>query len=157
MTPSTIVRTAEPDETPIVYALMRAGFSETAHNDNPSSALLETLEGVRAKLGEGGAVLAFHHGRPAGSGRFTIDEDAGHLSYERLAVHPALRGQGIGGAMVDFLEDHARSLGLFEVRADARSQQPDNRPFYLGRGYRILGYAPRYGIPDIRTHLAKTL
>jgi GNAT superfamily N-acetyltransferase len=144
------VRLAEPNETPIVYALMRAGFSETAALANASSALNETL-------GEGGAILAFHDARPAGSGRFRVNRAAGYLIYERLAVHPLLRGLGIGSAMVAFLENHARALGLSEVRADARSQQPDNRAYYLARGYQILGYAERYGIPDLRTHLGKTL
>jgi GNAT superfamily N-acetyltransferase len=151
------VRIAEPNELHLVFALMRAGFAESAKHPNPSSALRETLDDVRARIGRGGAILAFEHGRPAGSGRFVVDREAGHLSYERLAVHPALRGRRIGSAMVSFLEDHARSLGLSEVRADARSQQPDNRPFYLARGYRITGYAERYGIPDMRTHMAKSL
>ncbi len=86
-----------------------------------------------------------------------MDGEAGFLAYERLAVHPGLRNRRVGSAMVDFLEEHARSVGLSEVRADARSQQPDNRPYYLARGYRIVGYAERYGIPDMRTHMAKTL
>jgi GNAT superfamily N-acetyltransferase len=157
MSESIIVRMAEPDEVHLVYALMRAGFAESAEHPNPSSALRETLEDVRARIRKGGAILAFEHGRLAGSGRFVVDREAGCLSYERLAVHPALRGRRIGSAMVSFLEDHARTLGLREVRADARSQQPDNRPFYLAHGYRIIGYAERYGIPDMRTHMAKTL
>ncbi len=154
---SITVRMADDDEVRLVYALMRAGFAESAERDNPSSALLETVDDVRARIETGGAILAFEHGRPAGSGRFAVDREAGYLSYERLAVHPSLRGRGVGSAMVTFLEEHARELGLSEIRADARSQQPDNRPFYLARGYRIIGYAERYGIPDIRTHLSKSL
>jgi len=157
MTPSIIVRFAEPGEESLVYALMRAGFAQSAVYPNPSSALSETLEEVREKLGTGGAILAFEHCRPAGSGRFRVTENGGFLTYERLAVLPALRHRGIGSAMVAFLEEHARALGLHEIRADSRSQQPDNRTFYLAHGYEITGYAERYGIADMRTHMAKTL
>ena len=157
MTPPVTVRLAEPAEEPLVFAIMRAAFAESAAYPNPSSALAETEAEVGQKITNGGAVLAFDGGRPVGSGRFYVDRDSGHLAYERLAVLPALRGRGAGGAMVAYLEDHARSLSLPEVRADARSQQPDNRPFYVGRGYRILGYTKRYGIADMRTHMAKSL
>jgi GNAT superfamily N-acetyltransferase len=121
---------------------------------------------VRGVARLGGAILALEpastgpvlgDARPVGSARFVVDRTGGHLAYERLAVHPALRGRGIGTAMIDWLEAHARSLGLAEVRADARSQMPDNRPFYLARGYEITGYGDRYGIARLRTHLRKRL
>ncbi len=59
--------------------------------------------------------------------------------------------------MVAWLEAFASAQGCTEVRAEARSQQPDNRPYYLALGYEIIGYSGRYGIPDIRTHLRKRL
>jgi len=154
------VRLAEAGEAHLVFALMRAAFAETAAQALPSSALREEFGDSSAKLGYGPgafAVLAFVGGRPAGSGRGRVDEEADYVTYERLAVHPGLRGQGIGGAMATFIEDHGRGHGVGEVRADARSQQPDNRPFYLKRGYRVTGYTERYGIADMRTHMAKGL
>jgi predicted N-acetyltransferase YhbS len=152
-----IIRFAAPEEIASCHAIMRAAFTETARYENPSSALRETVADYAVDIEGGGALVALEDGHPIGSVRFRVREADGHLSFSRLAVLPACRGRGTGGAMVTFLEDHARALGLTEIRADARSQQPDNRPFYLERGYRILGYSERYGIPDIRTHLAKGL
>lgn len=151
------VRIALPGEEHLVFALMKAAFAETARQALPSSALGEILAEVRPMLAGGQGVLALVGGRPVASGRFRFNSAESFLAYERLAVHPDARRRGLGTAMVTFLEDHARDAGVAEVRATARSQQPDNRPFYLERGYSITGYSERYGIADIRTHLAKTL
>ncbi len=151
------IREAAPEELHVVLAILRAAFTETAATGYPSSALLETLDDIRAAVARGGAILALAGGRPIGSARFAVDCDAGFLAYARLAVHPGARGHGYGLAMVDWLEAHARSLGLFEVRADARSAMPDNRPFYLARGYEIIGYEDRYGVEGLRTRMRKTL
>jgi GNAT superfamily N-acetyltransferase len=153
----TAIREARDDELHVVLALMRAAFAESAREAHPSSALREMLDDVRAVTSRGGAILAFDRDRPIGSARFIVSREEGYLSYERLAVHPAGRGHGHGAAMIDWLEDHARALGLSEVRADARSQMPDNRPFYLARGYEIIGYADRYGVTGLRTRMRKRL
>jgi GNAT superfamily N-acetyltransferase len=146
---------AREDELPVVRALMMAAFAEYAGYDCPSSALRETEADVRRAAAEGGAILAKLDDRVVGSGRFTIDDGA--LFYERLAVHPASRGRGVGRAMVEWLEARARALGLCEIRTEARSQQPDNRPFYLARGYEIAGYDDDHGIPNLSTRLRKRL
>jgi hypothetical protein len=41
--------------------------------------------------------------------------------------------------MVGWLETLAERLGLERVRISARSQQPDNRPYYERLGYRVTG------------------
>ncbi len=151
------IRVATMSEAVVAHAITRAAFAEYASYPNPSSALLEQLDTVQARVGKGEVILASRNGHPVGVGRFEADTTHGTLRYERLAVHPAVRGRGIGGAMVSWLEALALNNGLREVHTEARSQQPDNRTFYLRRGYVITGYSGRYGIPDIRTHLKKAL
>lgn len=155
------IRPATEHELGTVHAIMMAAFATTAGYKHPSSALQETLSDLRRAVSDGGAILAFADGRPVGSGRFktrsATTNAPSFLSYERLAVLPAVAGRGVGSAMVRWLEAHAAALGLEEIRVAARSQQPDNRPFYLERGYKIVGYSERYGVTDIRTHLTKRL
>lgn len=171
------VRLASPDEAALVHRLMMRAFEEHAGYEHPSSALRETVEDVRAALSEGGGLVALLEGVPVGSGRFSVrwrgtpptdaiarategqnvEGGGGTLTFDRLGVVPEHRGRGIGSAMVDWLEALARRLGLDAVETTARSQQPDNRPWYLQRGYRVTGYSGRYGIPDIRTHMRKDL
>ena len=151
------IRLARRDESHLVLALMKAAFADYSTQEHPSSALAESIHDVEAAMASGGAILAFRRGRPIASGRFEIDRDEGWLSYERLAVLPAEQHRGIGSALIDWLERHARAEGLHEIRVTARSREPDNRPYYTARGYEITGYSERYGIPDIRTHLRKRL
>jgi GNAT superfamily N-acetyltransferase len=74
-----------------------------------------------------------------------------------MAVLPGYRGRGIGSALIRWIEERAVRLGAAKIKLSARSQQPDNRPFYLRLGYAITGYSPRYGISDIETHMEKPL
>lgn len=152
---TTRIRLATAGEAETVHAIMIAAFEEYRRYALPSSALDETVDEVRRAIEAGGAILAFEGDEPIGSGRFRVI--GGVLTFDRLAVVPSHRGRGIGAAMVDWLEAHAVGEGCVAVETTARSQQPDNRPFYTARGYAITGYSGRYGIPDIRTHLRKEL
>ncbi len=140
-----------------MYALMKAAFATSATEAHPSSALGESVDDVERAMARGGGVLAFRDGRPIGSGRFELCPEEGWLSFERLSVLESERGRGVGSKMIAWLEEHARDLGLREARVCARSREPDNRPYYQARGYRITRYSGRYGIPDLRTHLQKPL
>lgn len=150
-----MIRLADPAEASLVREVMRAAFAESSALANPSSALRETDADVRRAMESGGAILLFHEHEAVGSARFVLDPTT--LTFSRLAVLPSTRGQGRGAAMIAWLEDFATAKGCTEIRAEARSQQPDNRPYYLALGYEIVGYSGRYGIPDIRTHLRKRL
>jgi GNAT superfamily N-acetyltransferase len=81
----------------------------------------------------------------------------GALSFSRLSVARHARGAGLGRALVRALERLAEALGLQTVTMTARSQQPDNRPYYERLGYRVVGYAPCYGVPDLVTRMEKVL
>ena len=150
-----MVRLARPDEIALVWQLMLAGFDETRSFPLPSSALEENLDDVRRAIGGGGAVIAFSGDEAVGCARFRVA--AATLTFSRMTVVPRARGAGIGAALVGYLEAHARRLGLAAVELTARSEQPDNRPFYEELGYRVVGYSERYGLPKLSTHMRKTL
>jgi GNAT superfamily N-acetyltransferase len=150
-----LLRLAEPHEVEMMHAVMRAAFIESEARELPSSALDETVDDVRRALADGGAVLALVDGRAVGCLRFRIDGRA--LVFSRMGVLPEARKRGVGAAMVAYVEAHARRLGLRSVELTARSQQPDNRPYYQRLGYTIVGYSERYGVADLSTHMRKTL
>jgi GNAT superfamily N-acetyltransferase len=160
-----VIRHAAAGEAALVHAAMIAAFEEYRGLPLPSSALEESIEDVaRAMTGDPaiagshltrGALLAFDGDACVGSVRWALEPDA--LSFARLAVVPSHRGKGLGLRFVMTLEDIARAEGRELMRITARSQQPDNRPFYQRLGYVITGYSPRYGVPDITTHMEKRL
>ncbi len=148
------IREATPDDAGNVHAVMLAAFASTEQYPHASSAMRETVDGVRDQLARGGAVGELD-GRTVTCVRFHLEDGAFHFA--RLAVLPALWGRGAGSAMVEWLESRARLVGCARVRVAARSRWPDNRPFYLRRGYEVLGYSDRYSVPDLRTELVLQL
>ena len=90
--------------------------------------------------------------RVAGSiGGFAImqyGDDAAHLNL--LAVEPIHQRQGIGRALVRWLEDTARVAGTFTIRLEIRASNRIARSFYRSLDYRESGWVPGYyqGVED---------
>jgi predicted GNAT family N-acyltransferase len=91
--------------------------------------------------------LALLGGVPAGAGRFVFVE-AGLARIGRMAVVDDARGNGIGTALLRFLEDEARRRGAGHLTLNA---QVSARRFYEKAGYQASG--PVFddaGIPHVR-------
>lgn len=56
-----------------------------------------------------------------------------------MAVHPAHQGQGIGGKILDHLEQQAQIWSCNEILLNARAEF---LKFYLNHDYQIIGEAP---------------
>lgn len=170
-----MIRLARYDEAAVALSIVHRGFAETRAFTHPSSALREGLANFQRAFRSGGVVLALADGSAVGTARVRVEAvlrprleraaagerferqvDAA-VSYARMAVLPERRGEGHGRALAHWIEALADRLGAGVLRVDARSQQPDNRPFYEAMGFTIDGYSGRYGIADIRTHLSKRL
>lgn len=59
----------------------------------------------------------------------------GYLLLENVAVLPAVQGRGIGGRLLCLAEDHARSLGLSEIRLYTNEAMTENLAYYPRHGY----------------------
>jgi GNAT superfamily N-acetyltransferase len=131
------VRACGPDAASTVHALTQAAFQPYAGVlDPPSGALRETVDSVRADLERAGGAIAWFGETPVGCLRFEIADD--HLHVRRVAVAPEWQRQGAGAALMKWSHDHARELGLSEVRLGVRKQLPGNRRFYESLGYRLV-------------------
>jgi predicted GNAT family N-acyltransferase len=91
--------------------------------------------------------LALFDGIPAGAGRFVF-VDPGVAQIGRMAVIDDARGQGVGRALLWFLENEARRRGAKRFTLNA---QVSARRFYEKAGYQGVG--PVFddaGIPHVR-------
>lgn len=61
----------------------------------------------------------------------------------RLRVHPALRRQAIGRALMTELERRAGAAGFAQVHLNTATNQPEAIAFYLDLGYRETGRETR--------------
>jgi len=67
-----------------------------------------------------------------------------HAHLNLLAVHPGYRNQGIGRTLLDWLEESARTAGIFLVRLELRAANEGARNFYSRMGYEKTGVSPQY-------------
>lgn len=77
----------------------------------------------------------------------------GWLFVEAVWVSDALRGQGVGRALIARAEQHAREAGCHGVWLDTFQA----REFYLGLGYETFGVLDDYPPGQQRTFMRKAL
>ncbi len=103
----------------LVHRLMWEAFAEyDGVLEPPTGALAESVADVEAAIDAGGAVLVRQGEVPVASARFQPETD--HLYIGRVSVPPAYRGNGLARAVMVFLEELGRRLGLPEARVGVR-------------------------------------
>lgn len=66
----------------------------------------------------------------------------------RMAVDPDLRGKGIGGALMNFAEEHAAKNGVNYIRSDTFSKNTNMNRLFESCGYRKTGEVHFRGITE---------
>lgn len=62
-----------------------------------------------------------------------------------VLVHPDGVGRGLGGALMDELEEHAARQGYHSMFAGVSAANPPGRSFHEKRGYRFIATLPEVG------------
>lgn len=91
---------------------------------------------------ETNAVVALEGERLLGFGIMKYGDDEAHLLL--LAVHAECARQGVGTALVDWLEVSARVAGVGQIGLEARATNTGARSFYRALGYREIQAVPGY-------------
>ncbi|HEY8597911.1 MAG TPA: GNAT family N-acetyltransferase [Thermomicrobiales bacterium] len=134
----------------LVHRIMIAAFEEyRGVLEPPSSTHQETVEDVRRAFDTGGAVLAWISDEAVGSARFQPRPD--YLYVGRVSTLPKWRGRGIASALMTFLEGHARTLGLPEIRVEVRLSLPSNVALYRRLGFHTVSEQPHPRGPAFKT------
>jgi predicted GNAT family N-acyltransferase len=122
-----IARLATPADMPAVFALRHEVF--VVGQDVPEELERDELDAVSDHA------VAVVDDQVVGTGRLLPDGTIG-----RMAVSPAVRGQGIGAAVLTVLEERARERGLAAVELHAQVH--------------ALGFYDRYGyVPFTEVYL----
>ena len=69
---------------------------------------------------------------------FLDRDDVGE--FQQFAVEPELQQMGIGGLMMDFIENYARKKGVKELSLNTAEQATHLIAWYEKRGYRFIEY-----------------
>jgi [ribosomal protein S18]-alanine N-acetyltransferase len=87
-------------------------------------------------------VVARREGRVVGFAVMQLGHEVAHLIL--LAVEPSERRSGIGRRLIHWIEEMARTAGVFELSLEVRSQNMIARRFYEQLGYQSVALVPRY-------------
>ncbi|MEU2335739.1 GNAT family N-acetyltransferase [Streptomyces sp. NPDC013172] len=88
-------------------------------------------------------------------GLIVIEAHEDHLFLDSIAVHPDAHGTGVGRRLLEFVDAHARALGLPEVRLYTNAMMWENQEIYPKYGYEVVGR--RLNGPYDRIHYRKRL
>lgn len=97
-------------------------------------------QGVSAEemtLPHGAWLVAYLDGRPVGCGGLQSVEE-GVAEARRLFLDGSARGLGIGRALLQSLEEHARGLGYERVRLTTGDGQPEALALFVSSGYQEI-------------------
>jgi len=124
---------AGPADAPLIAALHEAAYARNRPliGVEPLPLQVEAEELVRTK-----EVWLFEES-DAPAGVLVLEPQADALLIWSVATTPAAQGRGIGGAMLDFAEQHARELGFGQMRLYTGAKLTSNVAWYQRRGYQI--------------------
>ncbi len=152
------LRAATLDDAALMTSLIRAAFEEQRGKiDPPSGAHNETPDKIRAKLEQGGGIIASIDDIAAGCVLY-YPEGENHLYFGRLAVLHSFRQNGVGQALVAAVEDKAKAQNYAGVSLSVRTALPRNQAFFERLGYSITGYESHPGYSETTfMHMLKLL
>ncbi len=137
--PQIEIRYASFEDVIAIHQITQAAYAEYRALIPYSSIWLETPEIVAQEMQLGPVLLSVVDGTVVGSVRCHVEHEAGigFIYLHRLAVHPNYRRQGLGCALVQAVENLAKSENLHQVRLETRAAQPENCHFYRQLGYEL--------------------
>ena len=131
MTPPFTLRLATRDDAPMIAQLSR---DRIEHGLGWRWTSPRVMRSIRDR--ETNVVVAVDLGEPLGFGIMKYDDDEAHLLL--LAVQMVWARQGIGTALVGWLERSASIAGVARVHLEARASNASARAFYQRLGYREI-------------------
>jgi GNAT superfamily N-acetyltransferase len=144
---------ASPDAARLIAALnaeLKATFPE-------SGATHFSLTGSQVEGADGAFVVAYLDDVPVGCGAVRRLDDA-TAELKRMYVQPAVRGRGIGRALVEALEREARQLGMSKIALETGTRLAPAIRLYGAMGYSPIPLFGEYlSSPDTSLCFGKSL
>lgn len=143
------IRVAGPADVAAVKAVTDAAYH---HYIERIGRVPQPMEADHAANAAAGRV--FVTGDPV-IGLVVVEAYEDHLFLDNLAVHPDAHGRGVGRRLLEFVDTHARALGLSEVRLCTHAAMWENQRIYPNFGYEVV--ERRVDGPYDRIHYRKRL
>jgi ribosomal protein S18 acetylase RimI-like enzyme len=145
--PAVVVTPFEEHDIPICVEIMTQSLPWTRYplTENAISSLWRTAWSSGATV-----AVARVDGRTAGFSWYIERGGFGLSGYLKLlGVHPDMRGQGVGGVLLDHTERLTIAVGGRDLLLLVSDFNLDAQTFYRDRGYSQVGGIPDYVAPGI--------
>ncbi|WP_327655003.1 GNAT family N-acetyltransferase [Streptomyces sp. NBC_00483] len=146
----TAIRRATAADVPAVKAVTDAAYHHYIERIGVVPAPMEADHAANVTAGR-----VYVTGEPDVLGLVVVEARPDHLFLDSIAVHSDAHGQGVGRRLLTFVEEHARALGLFEVRLYTNALMWENQELYPRYGYEVV--ERRADGPYDRVHYRKRL
>ena len=145
-----MIRPALPSDAPAIAALLNHWIGHTAITFTPTLKTVADIEdSIAAKAAAGhGFFVALRDGQLLGQasyGQFRAGAGYATCMEHSISLAPEARGGGIGRALMQALEDHARNFGAHQMIAGVSGENPEGRAFHERLGYRLIATVPEAG------------
>ncbi|KOV98061.1 acetyltransferase [Streptomyces sp. NRRL B-1140] len=143
------IRPARAADVPVVAEVVDAAFRPYIERIGRVPQPMEEDHAANVAAGK-----VFVTGDPV-TGLVVVEAYGDHLFLDTIAVHPAAHGRGVGRRLLRFVDAHARTLGLPEVRLYTNALMWENQRIYPKYGYELV--ERRVEGPYDRVHYRKRL
>lgn len=127
------IRRATAADVPAVKAVTDAAYHHYIARIGVVPAPMEADHAANVAAG-----LVHVTGDPDVTGLVVVEACPDHLFLDSIAVHPDAHGQGVGRRLLTFVDEHARVLGLPEVRLYTNALMWENQELYPRYGYEVV-------------------
>jgi ribosomal protein S18 acetylase RimI-like enzyme len=126
-----VIRLAGPGDVDALGAIAAAAYQKYIPRIGraPAPVTADYAQAVRS----GQAWAAIQDGQVAGF--VVLIPRPGYLLLDNVAVLPAAQNRGVGARLLGLAEEHARSLGLAEIRLYTNEAMTENLAYYARHGY----------------------
>jgi ribosomal protein S18 acetylase RimI-like enzyme len=143
------IRLATPDDVPRVKEVTDAAYRPYIERIGVVPVPMEADHAANVAAGR-----VFVTGDPV-VGVLVLVAEPDHLFLDSISVHPDVKGTGLGRRLLHFVDEHARALGLPEVRLYTNAMMWENQKIYPRYGYELV--ERRVDGPYDRLHYRKVL
>jgi L-amino acid N-acyltransferase YncA len=145
-----MIRAARPEDAAAIAALLNHWIANTAITFTPTPKTAEDIaDQIAAKAAAGhGFFVAVEDGALLGQasyGQFRAGAGYATCMEHSISLAPGARGQGLGRALLQAVEDHARTGGAHQMIAGVSGENPEGRAFHDRMGYRLVATVPQAG------------
>ncbi|MFB9330224.1 GNAT family N-acetyltransferase [Paenibacillus aurantiacus] len=136
-----IYKIADTQDAPVIHELMNQAFLTNKEEQSASAPSVESVEQIAFSLESGEkAIIAYDEdeGTAVAMVRFALKEADG-VDFHQLSVLPRKQGQGIGKALLRFMEAYAASCNRKTVTCKVHLSAPSQIRLYGSIGYSIQG------------------